>query len=258
MKLIAFAVRVALISAVIVISPGTTSAITVQEIPGSRPQSWVTDSINILSPQTEAEINRLVDQLEARNSCEIMVVTVPETGGYSSPREFALAWFNHWTIGKKGLDNGVLLMYSRGDDRQGQTPQDRIEIVTGCGIITILPDRDVATLIQRDIRPRLNNRDYDGAMLIGTQEVANVLQNFQPKVSPSNPQSLLDKVLTGVVLLAASSPFICFIYVIYFFIRSACGSHSHNGSTGNYKGGGGFGGTGGGGSSGGGGGGGGG
>ena len=94
MKLIAFAVRVALISAVIVISSGTTSAITVQEIPGSRPQSWVTDSINILSPQTEAEINRLVDQLEARNSCEIMVVTVPETGGYSSPREFALAWFN--------------------------------------------------------------------------------------------------------------------------------------------------------------------
>ncbi|MCY7274637.1 MAG: TPM domain-containing protein [Phormidesmis sp. CAN_BIN44] len=82
MKLIAFAVRVALISAVIVISPGTTSAITVQDVPASRPHSWVTDSINILSPQTEAEINRLVDQLEAKNSCEIMVVTVPETKGY--------------------------------------------------------------------------------------------------------------------------------------------------------------------------------
>ncbi len=247
MKFLTFAVRVALVSAIIVISPTATSAITVQEVPGLRPHSWVTDAIDVLSPKTEAEINRLVDQLEAKNSCEIMVITVPEMQGYSSPRAFALAWFNYWTIGKKGLDNGVLLMYSRGDDRQGQMPRDRIEIVTGWGITQILPDAEVVSLIQRDIRPRVNERNYNGAMLTGTQEVVKVLQNYQPKVSPSNPQSLLDKVLTCVVLLAAFSPFIVFIYVIYFLIKSGRGSHSHNGSTGNYKEGGGFGGTGGGG-----------
>jgi len=216
MKLLAFAVRVALISAVVVMSPVITTAVTVQDVPALRPDSWVTDSINILSPQTEAEINRIASQLEAKNSCEIIVVTVPETKGYSFPREFALAWFNHWTIGKEGSDNGVLLMYSRGDDRPGETPRDRIEIVTGWGIRSMLPDAEVVSLIQRDIRPRVNQRDYNGAMLTGTQDVANALQNFQPKVSHSNPPSLLDKALTFVSFIF--SPVGLAIFVICFFI----------------------------------------
>ena len=196
MKLLAFVVQVAAVSAATVIFSVSTSAITVQEVPGLRPNSWVNDSINILSPKTETEINRVIDQLEAKNRSEIMVITVPETKGYSSPREFALAWFNHWTIGKKGLDNGVLLMYSRGDDRAGQTPRDRIEIVTGWGVREIFPDQDVVSLIQRDIRPLVNKREYDGAMLTGTQKIAAVLQKYQPKAtSPvsSKPLSIAEE-----------------------------------------------------------------
>ena len=181
MKLLAFVVQVAAVSAATIIFSVSTSAITVQDIPGLRPNSWVNDSINILSPKTETEINRVIDQLEAKNRSEIMVITVPETKGYSSPREFALAWFNHWTIGKKGLDNGVLLMYSRGDDRAGQTPRDRIEIVTGWGVRDIFPDQEVVSLIQRELRPRVNKREYDTAMLTGTQKIAAVLQKYQPK-----------------------------------------------------------------------------
>ena len=204
MKLLAFVVQVAVVSAATVIFSVSTSAITVQEVPGLRPNSWVNDSINILSPKTETEINRVIDQLEAKNRSEIMVITVPETKGYSSPREFALAWFNHWTIGKKGLDNGVLLMYSRGDDRAGQTPRDRIEIVTGWGLTELFPDQDVVSLIQRNIRPRVNKREYDGAMLTGTQKIAAVLQKYQPKPKspvssqpPSTPEkSFLEKVGT--------------------------------------------------------------
>lgn len=272
MKLLAFAVRVALISAVIVMSPGITTAVTVQDVPASRPHSWVTDSINILSPQTEAEIDRIADQLEAKNSCEIMVVTVPETKGYKSPRAFALAWFNYWTIGKKGLDNGVLLMYSRGDDRPGETPQDRIEIVTGWGIRSMLPDAEVVSLIQRDIRPRVNQRDYDEAMLTGTQEVAKVLQNYPPKAisppsfKPDGLSRLADTITEGMTTpfgfifhivvsgIVAFILLVCFVYAFLIFTfclarvfggSSSSNSSSGKGSTGNYRGGGGFGGTGG-------------
>ena len=253
MKFITFAVQVVLVSAIIVISPIATSAITVREVPGSRPHSWVTDSIDILSPKTEAEINRLVNQLEAKNSCEVMVVTVPETKGYSSPREFALAWFNYWTIGKKGLDNGVLLMYSRGDDRLGQTPHDRIEIVTGWGIRPMLSDAQVVSLIQRDIRPRVNQRNYNGAMLTGTQEVVKVLQNYQPKAtspSSSRPAGLLNKITEGIDTLFGfifgvlffgiiasillMSIFMCFWFTFALFfalVSILCGTNESSGSS---------------------------
>ena len=270
MKLLAFVVQVAAVSAATVIFSVSTSAITVQEIPGLRPNSWVNDSINILSPKTETEINRVIDQLEAKNRSEIMVITVPETTGYSSPREFAFAWFNHWTIGKKGLDNGVLLMYSRGDDRVGQTPRDRIEIVTGWGLTELFPDQDVVSLIQSDIRPRVNKREYDGAMLTGTQKIAAVLQKYQPK--PKSPvsseplstpkESLQEKATTPVsseplgipkglptpllyVLVVSLIAFVVFLMVLFSPLILLCwmlyvyskGGYDSGGSTGGYRGG---------------------
>jgi uncharacterized protein len=156
-------------------------AITVKEVPDPKPNGWVTDTINIINPKTEAKINQLINKLEAKNSSEIIVITVPETAPYSSPREFALAWFKHWTIGKKELDNGVLLMYTQ--------REDRIEIVTGWGIIEILPDDEVVSLIKRKIRPRVNQRDYNGAMLTGTQEIIKVVQTYKPRPSPHNSDS---------------------------------------------------------------------
>ena len=35
--------------------------------------------VNILTPETEAEINRLVSEIERKNGTEIVVVVVPDT-----------------------------------------------------------------------------------------------------------------------------------------------------------------------------------
>lgn len=162
--------------AVITFSPATL-AVTVQEVPSPRQAGgWVTDKANILSPETEAELNRLITELEAQNGSEIMVVTVPETSPYSSPKEFTTTWFNYWHIGKKGQDNGVLFMYSQGDNR--------IEIETGYGVEDILPDAQVGNLIRTQIRPKFNQGDFDGGTLVGTQKLIEVLKTYQPHQSP--------------------------------------------------------------------------
>jgi uncharacterized protein len=161
---------------VITFSPASL-AVTVQEVPSPRQTGgWVTDRANILSPETEAELNRLITELEAQNGSEIMVVTVPETSPYSSPKEFTTTWFNYWHIGKKGQDNGVLFMYSQGDNR--------IEIETGYGVEDILPDAQVGNLIRTQIRPKFNQGDFDGGTLVGTQKLIEVLKTSQPHQSP--------------------------------------------------------------------------
>ena len=61
--------------------PVSSSAVTVDEVPNPRKLNggWVEDMANILTPATEAEINRQISALEAQNGSEIAVVAVTET-----------------------------------------------------------------------------------------------------------------------------------------------------------------------------------
>ncbi len=148
-------------------------AVSVEDLPTPKPNGWVNDTVDLLSPATEAEINRQVTQLEARNQSEIIVLTVADTAPYASPREFGLKWFDRWKIGKKGLDNGVLFLYSQ--------KENRLEIVTGWGVMDIFPDEQVATLLKQTIRPKINAGQYNAAMLLGTENIIQVLQAYVPQ-----------------------------------------------------------------------------
>ncbi|BAW95682.1 hypothetical protein NIES970_05920 [[Synechococcus] sp. NIES-970] len=137
-------------------------AIDINSVPNPRTSGrWVTDMENILNVETEAQINRLITELEAKNGTEIAVVTVPNTADYGSPKEFTTALFNHWGIGKQGVDNGILFMISTGDRR--------VEIETGYGIEGILPDAKVGNIIDQKIIPQFRVGNFEQGVLDGTK-----------------------------------------------------------------------------------------
>ncbi len=123
--------------------------------------TWVTDMVGILDESTEVELNSMISELERQNGTEIAVVTVPETAPSASPKEFTTALFNYWGIGKKGKNNGVLLLISKSDRR--------VEIETGYGIEPILPDAKVGNIIDTQIIPRFKQGDFNGGTLAGTK-----------------------------------------------------------------------------------------
>ncbi|PMB53920.1 hypothetical protein CEN39_01825 [Fischerella thermalis CCMEE 5201] len=159
-----------LFSSAILLYPLSSLAVTVQEVPNPRKQNggWVSDMAGILSNQTEAQINQIISQLEAKNGTEMAVVTVPETAPASSPKKFATELFNNWGIGKKGQDNGVLFLISVGDRR--------VEIETGYGVEAILPDAKVGNIIDTQIIPRFKQGDFEGGTLAGTKALVIVLE----------------------------------------------------------------------------------
>ncbi|MDZ7958551.1 MAG: TPM domain-containing protein [Aulosira sp. DedQUE10] len=167
---------VSLFSSAIFLCPLSSLALTVQEVPNPRKQSgdWVTDMAGILSDQTETQINQMISQLEAKNGTEMAVVTVPKTSPAPSPKQFATELFNHWGIGKKGKDNGVLFLISVGDRR--------VEIETGYGAEAILPDAKVGNIIDSQIIPQFKKGDFEGGTLAGTKALVVVLQS-PPQVS---------------------------------------------------------------------------
>ncbi|MDJ0661992.1 MAG: TPM domain-containing protein [Crocosphaera sp.] len=153
-----------------IISPLKAQALTVEDVPNSRETNggWVTDMADILDQQTERELNTIITQLEAANGTEIAVVTVPETQPYPTPKQFTTELFNHWGIGKKGVDNGILFLISVGDRR--------VEIETGYGIEPILPDAKVGQIINKKITPQFKKGDYNSGTLEGTKALISELQ----------------------------------------------------------------------------------
>ncbi len=158
-----------LLSFAIIIIPQISHALTVQEVPNPQQvnRSWVTDMGNIISSNTEAELNRIISELEAKNGTEIAVVTVAETAPSPTPKAFATELFNYWDLGKKGQENGVLFLISVGDKR--------VEIETGYGVEGILPDARVGNIIKTKITPRFKQQDFDGGILAGTKSLTRIL-----------------------------------------------------------------------------------
>ncbi|MEJ1934639.1 TPM domain-containing protein, partial [Nostoc sp. NIES-2111] len=180
---------IGLFSSVMFLSPLSSLALTVQEIPNPRQRGvWVTDIAGILNNETESQINQLISQLEAKNGTEMAVVTVPKTSPADSPKAFATELFNYWGVGKKGKDNGVLFLISVGDRR--------VEIETGYGVEPILPDAQVGNIINSQIIPRFKKKDFAGGTLAGTKALVVILESersptvgVSPSPLTSNPQT---------------------------------------------------------------------
>ena len=162
--------------------PVTSQAITVQEVPNPRQvnNTWVTDKANILSDSTETQLNQMISYLETKNGSEIAVVTVPDTKPSATPKAFATELFNFWGIGKKGKNNGVLFLISSGERH--------VQIETGSGIQSILPDAKAVGIIETEITPRFKQQDFDGGTLAGTKALVKVLQT--PRVNSQSQTTL--------------------------------------------------------------------
>ena len=96
-----------------------------------KPNGSVSDFAGILDESAKSELNSLITQTEQKTSAEIAVVTVPTLEGITV-EEYAVKLFKQWGIGKKGKDNGVLVLV---------VPSERkVRIKVGYGLKPILPD----------------------------------------------------------------------------------------------------------------------
>lgn len=92
--------------------------------------TWVADPAGVIARRT-GEINQLIAQLESKTSVEVAVVVLPSIGQFV-PKDFAVALFEKWGIGKKGQDNGILILHV--------LDQRRIEMEVGYGLEGVIPD----------------------------------------------------------------------------------------------------------------------
>ena len=160
-------VYAALLIAALVSSSVSRAQTVVQVVNPRRGGVWVSDRAHVLDASTEQRLNALLDRLERQSRAEMTVVTLRRAEGAASPKQFATRLFKRWGVGKRGTDNGVLVLLVM-DAR-------RIEVETGRGLESVLPANRIQTILQTRVVPRFKEDDYGGGVLAGVQSFAQII-----------------------------------------------------------------------------------
>lgn len=147
--------------------------------PRARDRTWVSDATGRLRPETVQQINQLVDALERETTAEIAVVVIRSLDG-ESIEDVAVRLFRAWGIGKKGQDNGLLLLWAA-DDR-------RVRIEVGYGLEGVLPDAKAGAILDSRVLPHFRTGDFDAGVLDGVRTLAAVVRS-EPVALPQPASS---------------------------------------------------------------------
>jgi uncharacterized protein len=162
---------------------------------------WVHDEANVLSSDTKAKLESIL-QLErdsASNQIAVLLISSLEGGALE---EYSLRVAEKWQVGQKGKDNGVLLLISINDRKM------RIE--TGYGLEGALTDAIASRIIRNEIAPRFRTGDYDGGVQAGVMAIREAIRgeyvNEEPVASKRNSKkSPLATIIILIIILIIAS-----------------------------------------------------
>ncbi|MBI3666489.1 MAG: TPM domain-containing protein [Acidobacteria bacterium] len=134
------------------------------DVPKLEPRGYVNDFAGVLGQTAIARCDAVAAEVERKTGAQMAVVVVRSLDGIPI-EDYANTLARRWGIGKKD-NRGVLLLLAIEDRR------DRLEV--GYGLEPILPDGRVGGIL-RSLRPYMQQRDYDGAVLAAVDQLAGVI-----------------------------------------------------------------------------------
>jgi uncharacterized protein len=119
-----------------------------------KPQGYVSDFAGVVDAPSKAELENYCTRVEQQTGAQIALVTIQSLNG-EPIEDVANIIFRSFGVGKKGKDEGIMLLLSVGDRR------DRLEV--GYGLEPLLPDGFDGEIL-RAMRPALRQAQYGEAM----------------------------------------------------------------------------------------------
>ena len=120
-----------------------------------KPIGYVNDFENVLSLEEVTKLENLLINYEKQTYNELVIVTISKTENEIDFDTYALDLSKNWGVGKRGKDNGLVLVISN--------QLGRIRICTGTGTEKILTDEICNTILEENIIPNFKNGEiYNG------------------------------------------------------------------------------------------------
>jgi uncharacterized protein len=150
-----------------------------------KPQGYVSDFAHVIDPQSRAQLETYCGQLERSTGVQMAFVTLPSLDG-EPIEDVSNALFRQWGVGKKGKDEGIMLLLAVQDHH------DRIEV--GYGLEPILPDGFDGSIL-RGIAPLLKQGAYGQAMISAAAQMSATIDRAK-NVAPESAPLVRDRTVT--------------------------------------------------------------
>lgn len=165
-RIIAF---LSLLFALVLTTQAQDKVYTVDNIPKVHLQDktrYVCDPSAILSREATSAMDGLLYGLEQQTGIETVVAVVPSIGE-ADCFDFSHQLLNAWGVGKKGKDNGLVILLV--------TDQRCIQFYTGYGLEGVLPDAICKRIQTQEMIPYLKDGHWDEGMEAGIRGVCGYL-----------------------------------------------------------------------------------
>jgi uncharacterized protein len=146
---------------ILILAPGAGRAVQETPIPPS-PSRWVTDEAGFISAAARSQLDARLESFERSTGHQVLVYIGRTTGGVPI-EDWAVRAFQAWRVGRRGLDDGLVL-FVMAEDRRA-----RIEV--GYGLEGDVPDIIAGRIINDALIPRIREGDNDGAVSDAVTEI---------------------------------------------------------------------------------------
>lgn len=127
----------------------------------------VTDLTSTLSAEQIAALENKLAAFEAKKGSQIAVLIVPTTQS-KDIAEFGIEVADLWELGRRGVDDGVILIVAK-DDR-------KLRLEVGYGLEGVIPDAVAKRVIAETITPFFKAGDYAGGIDAGIMQLMKLIE----------------------------------------------------------------------------------
>ena len=128
--------------------------------------SPVVDATGTLDGATVQQLEQQARALQQRKGSQLQVLMVPSTQP-ETIEQFAVRAFESFKLGRKAVDDGLLLVVAK-DDR-------RMRIEVGYGLEGAIPDITAGRVIQEYLVPYFRQGDYGGGIVAATAQLVKLV-----------------------------------------------------------------------------------
>jgi uncharacterized protein len=150
------------------------------ELPVPPLQARVTDLSGTLSPTQTSSLEDRLSAFEKRKGSQIALLLVPTTQP-ETIEQYSIRVAEQWKLGRKGVDDGVLILLAS---------QDRaVRIEVGRGLEGVVPDVVAKRIIAEVMIPAFRRGDFYGGLAAGIEQLIKSIEGEPLPEPPHGPAS---------------------------------------------------------------------